>query len=257
MADAQAPNGELGGGVPNAGTGVTAMHNNNLPGTIPFDPSWSAVFPNVAYGLWKYHNGVGSLEYAWPGIQKYMAMLESNYTVTGYTYGMWGDWNPAYPEPRNPLGQGPPFTRTVSHITAAAMVVQNHIQMAEMAKGLGKLREAAKYEAMVPVLKKQYHDAFYDPAAQVYGDGTPTAFGAALWLGVTPPALLPAVVSSQLSVTQRTLNHSCDTERVLNHRLRTLCVCCTGCTTAWSRSVSLVCGTSSRRWQRSTAPMLR
>ena len=114
----------------------------------------------------------------------------------GNTFGKWGDWNPAYPQPRNPQGVGPPFTRTMSHITAATMVVQNIIEAAELARGLGKFSAAARYAALVPALKRQYHEAFFDPATQVYGDGTPTAFGAALWLGVTPPELLPQVVTN-------------------------------------------------------------
>ena len=198
IADLQGPTGELGGGVPNAGTQPTPLHTS-APG--PFDPSWSAVFPNCAFALWKNHNGTHSLQYAWPGLQLYMQMLQTNYSlVGGATYGMWGDWNPAYPSPRDPSGHGPPFTRTVSHITAGAMVVQNFMQVAEMAQALGHLDDAAKYTALIPTLKQQYHEAFFDPHGKVYGDGTPTAFGAALWLEGTPPELLPVVVENFVRV---------------------------------------------------------
>eukprot|EP01043_Picozoa_sp_COSAG02_P082217 COSAG02_NODE_20492_length_829_cov_0.678082_1_plen_276_part_11 len=128
-------------------------------------------------------------------------MLQANYSlVGGATYGKWGDWNPAYPSPRDPSGHGPPFTRTVSHITAGAMVVQNFMQVADMAQALGHLDDAAKYTALIPTLKQQYHEAFFDPHGKVYGDGTPTAFGAALWLEVTPPELLPEVVENFVRV---------------------------------------------------------
>jgi hypothetical protein len=53
VVDAQGPHGELGGGVPNQGTSPIPMH---APKTMPFDPSWSAVFPVVAYNLWKAYN---------------------------------------------------------------------------------------------------------------------------------------------------------------------------------------------------------
>ena len=49
---------------------------------------------------------------------------------------------------------------------------------------------------MVPVLKAKYHASFFDPVTNIYGDGTPTAYGAALWLGVTPPHLLATVVEN-------------------------------------------------------------
>ena len=90
----------------------------------------------------------------------------------------------------------PLFQRTITHITAAAAVVQNHVEVAEMAAATGRADEAAHYAALAERLKAQYHSAFYDPAGQVYGDGTSTAFACALWLGVTPPPLLPAVVDN-------------------------------------------------------------
>lgn len=193
VADAQGPNGEVGGGVPAQGTAPATLHNNV---EMPFDPSWSAVLPLVAYNLWKYYGGNASLEYAWPGLQKYMRMLDSNYTVSPLTFGKWGDWNPAYPAPRNPQGQGSPFKRTVSHVTAAAMVVQNFIEVAEMARGIGKYDDAARYDAAATASKKKFHASFFDPQGQIYGDGTPTAIGAALWLELTPSELVPHVVKN-------------------------------------------------------------
>ena len=80
------------------------------------------------------------------------------------------------------------------------MVVQNFVQVAEMAQAIGEFEDAAQYAAMIPTLKQQYHDAFFDPVAKIYGDGTPTAFGAALWLGVTPAELLPEVVEQFVRV---------------------------------------------------------
>ena len=95
-----------------------------------------------------------------------------------------------------PDGRGPPFVRTVSSITAAAMVVQNFDEAAEMARVTGRVAAAEAFDAMLPSLRKQYHDSFFDPVGNIYGDGTPTAFATALWLGVTPPALLPTVVEN-------------------------------------------------------------
>jgi alpha-L-rhamnosidase len=52
VVDAQAPNGEIGGGVPDQGTSPTTTHHDQVS---PFDPSWSAVFPVVAFNVWKYY----------------------------------------------------------------------------------------------------------------------------------------------------------------------------------------------------------
>jgi alpha-L-rhamnosidase len=155
----------------------------------------------VAYNLWKQHNGTAALAYSWPGLRLYWQMLANDtgpYTIANgsSTFGRWGDWNPAYPEPRDPAGRGPPFTMTVSHITAATMVVQNRMEAAEMSLALGHVRQAEEHAAMIPVLKSQYHTAFFDPMGSVYGDGTITAMGCALWLELTPPELLPAVIEN-------------------------------------------------------------
>ena len=100
------------------------------------------------------------------GLQLYYKMLAANYTVSPHTYGQWGDWNPAYPEPRTPDGHGPPFVRTVSSITAAAMVVQNFDEARELALATGRVAEAAAFDAMLPGLRRQYHASFYDPVSQ-------------------------------------------------------------------------------------------
>jgi len=193
VVDAQAPNGELGGGVPDQGTSPTTTHHYQQ---TPMDPSWSAVFPVVAFNLWKYYNEIPAIDRAWPGLQLYYEMLHKNYSVSPTTFAIWGDWNPASPPPgRAPDGSGPPYVRTVSSITAAAMVVQNFDEAAELALATGRVAEAAQYAAWLSESRAAYHASFYDPLGGVYGDATPTAFAAALLVGAVPDALLPAVVA--------------------------------------------------------------
>lgn len=84
------------------------------------------------------------------------------------------------------------------------------IEAAEMARGTGRTADAEKFEAMLPVLKQQYHDSFLDPIGNVYGDGTPTAFATALWLEVTPLNILPQVVDNFVARLAST-NHRLDT----------------------------------------------
>ena len=74
------------------------------------------------------------------------------------------------------------------------------MQAAELARATGRNHDAARFDAMLPTLREQLHNAFFDPVSRVYGDGTPTAFAAALWNEVTPPELLPAVVDNFVSV---------------------------------------------------------
>ena len=191
VVDAQGPNGELGGGVPDQGTTPTTIHHYQQ---TPMDPSWSAVLPVVAFNLWKYYNCSACIDRGWAGLTLYYEMLHKNYSVAPTTFAIWGDWNPASPGMRAPDGSGPPYVRTVSSITAAAMVVQNFDEATELALATGRLAEAEQYAAWLSQSRAAYHASFYDPVGGVYGDATPTAFAAALWVGAVPHALLPAVV---------------------------------------------------------------
>ena len=61
---------------------------------------FAAVFPLVAYNLWKNHNGTAALAYAWPGLNRYWRMLANitgPYTLANgsSTFGMWVDMNSA------------------------------------------------------------------------------------------------------------------------------------------------------------------
>ena len=88
VVDAQAPNGEIGGGVPDQGTAPTTTHHDQQ---TPMDPSWSAVFPVVAYNVWKYYDCEPCIDRAWPGLTLYYEMLYKNYSVAPTTFGIWGD----------------------------------------------------------------------------------------------------------------------------------------------------------------------
>ncbi len=91
------------------------------------------------------------------------------------------------------------FIRTVSHITAAGEFVHDHMRMADLAAALGYGPDASWYRSRVSALKAEFHSAFYDPIKQMYGDGTLTAQGLALWLGVVPSSEISAVVVNLLS----------------------------------------------------------
>ena len=89
VTDAQAPNGELGGGVPDQGTAPTTIHHYQ---ETPMDPSWSAVFPVVAYNVWRYFNCTPCVDRAWQGLELYYEMLYKNYSVAPTTFAKWGAW---------------------------------------------------------------------------------------------------------------------------------------------------------------------
>ena len=73
-------------------------------------------------------------------------------------------------------------------------MVRGVLAAAELAAATGRDGAAAQYAAWASASRAAYHASFYDPVGGVYGDATPTAFAAALWVGAVPAALLPAVV---------------------------------------------------------------
>jgi hypothetical protein len=74
------------------------------------------------------------------------------------------------------------------------MVVQNFDEAEELALATGRVAESVQYAAWLSASRAAFHTSFFDPAGGVYGDATPTAFAAALWVGAVPDDLLPAVV---------------------------------------------------------------
>ncbi len=210
--DSQCPDGELGNGVPPAGSN-TSLHECGGPNSVERvkDPNWGQVLVQILYYHWKANNATTTVDRAWNGVERYMDFINRNFSVSRSTGSEWGDWQAAVETPRIVCDKregipqrnvshcptdSQPGLRTITHITAAAAVVMNHMQVAEMAAATGRHTQARKYSQRVTEMKQQYHESFYDPAAQIYGDGTSTAFACALWLGVTPPPLLDAVVEN-------------------------------------------------------------
>lgn len=174
-----------------------------MPGAcdVDRDPSWSTVYPTVAWSLLRYHNATAAIAPHYSTIKQYMSWVMRNVAITGVKdiFAFWGDWNPAYPMPRNGTDySGPAFTRTISHITAAASVLHDHLHMVDLATALGQAEDAAQFAKAGAALREQFHDAFYDPIRGLYGDGTLTAQAVALWLNVPPTAQIRQSVADGL-----------------------------------------------------------
>jgi alpha-L-rhamnosidase len=210
--DSQCPDGELGNGVPPAGSN-TSLHECGGPASVERvkDPNWGQVLVQILYYLWKASNATSTVDRAWGGVEAYMDFLASNFSVSANTGSEWGDWQAAVEKPRIVCDKregipqqnvthcptdSQPGLRTITHITASAAVVMNHLQAAELAAATGRHAAAVKYATLAEEMKRQYHAAFFDPAAKIYGDGTSTAFACALWLEVTPEPLRAAVVEN-------------------------------------------------------------
>ena len=187
----QCPDGEIGNGVP----GTCGADK---------DPSWSTVYPTVAWSLLRYHNATATIAPHYATIKQYMAWVMSNVAASGLKniFSYWGDWNPAYPQPRNGTSYtGPAFTRTISHITAAASVLHDHLHLVDLATALGHAEDASSFAQTAAQLRQEFHTAFYDPVRGMYGDGTLTAQAVALWLDVPPTPEIRSRVADGLVAT--------------------------------------------------------
>jgi alpha-L-rhamnosidase len=191
--DAQCPDGGILNGVPSARCTERWQYS---------DPSWQTVYPTLASNLARFHGASDQLREHYPHLQLYMRFLRSNYTSRGMAvgYSTWGDWNPAWPEPRNGSAYtGPVFVFTSPHITASASYVHDHLHMADVASALGLAADESVFRQQLAEARTRFHQAFFDEQQGWYGDGTVVAQAVALWIEAVPPQLHATVVNALVS----------------------------------------------------------
>jgi hypothetical protein len=135
------------------------------------DPNWGQVLVQILYYHWKANNATTTVDRAWSGVERYMDFINRNFSVSSDTGSEWGDWQAAVETPRIVCDKregipqrnvshcptdSQPGLRTITHITAAAAVVMNHLQVAEMAAATGRHVEARKYSQRATEMKQQY-----------------------------------------------------------------------------------------------------
>ena len=122
------------------------------------------------------------LRNSYPMMRRYLDYLTSKATNGIAAPGL-GDWNGLRAN-----------TDTPNKLIATALYFENARAVAQSAKLLGKLDEAAAYEQLAATIRTAFNAAFFHPDTQQYGTGSQCANAMALDLGLVEPASRPAVL---------------------------------------------------------------
>ena len=174
--DEQRASGELPGIIPTGGWGY-AWGNG---------PSWDSAGLLIPSYLWLYCGDTRILAEQYELMKRYVDYLTTRAKNGIVTIGL-GDWCPAK-------------TKTPAALTSTAYYFVDAGIVASVAKRLGKLDDAAKYEALAAEIKRAFNREFSDLNTQ-------TAMSCALYQKLCEPEKIPAVVRDLASAVAAADNH--------------------------------------------------
>jgi alpha-L-rhamnosidase len=163
-----------------------------VPHTAPFQGAgggagWGSAYAIIPWRCYEYYGDTQILREHYAGMKKwvgYLATWARDGIVRKQRPGEWvnlGDWCvPGTPPP--------------AELVDTYFYAQCALNVARAARVLGRDRDALQYEALYRSISAAFHRAFYDAGAGHYGPNGATAL--ALSIGVSPPALRPAVVQA-------------------------------------------------------------
>ncbi|MDQ7909030.1 family 78 glycoside hydrolase catalytic domain [Phytohabitans sp. ZYX-F-186] len=154
--------------------------SGQLPVTLPGtrtptdDPVWTSSYILVNYELYQSRGETRILSEHYDGMKLWVDHLEDVIAATGYLYtgGTYGDHEPAAGGPDNP--DNAEFPRTADNrAIGTAHIYLTAVQMAEIARVLGKTSDAAGFDALAGTIKQAYNAALYNPTEKLYSANPP------------------------------------------------------------------------------------
>lgn len=158
--DNQRPEGDISGIIPSAGWGY---------GT-GIGPVWDAALFIIPRAIYSYYGDSRVIETLYPVFEKYLAYLLTKEEDGLLKYGL-GDWLPYK-------------AQTPNDYTSSCYYYLDYVNMAEFARILGK--DPQPFQQKADTIKKLINQKFLQPETGTYANGTQTAQGLALYLGIVP-----------------------------------------------------------------------
>ena len=116
----------------------------------------------------------------------YVALVTPFHPDGTVNYSYWGDWaGPAYActDIENACSAKTPGT-----LVSTGLLYYDCRMMADMARVLGRKREATRYEKLKAKVARAILDKWYDPATRTFAGGSQGSQALMLWLGIFPEA---------------------------------------------------------------------
>jgi alpha-L-rhamnosidase len=183
LGDEQRPSGELPGIVPSSGWGYEWGNG----------PAWDSAYLLIPYYMYVYCGDARVLRDHYEGMKRYVDYLTSKAKDGIVSIGL-NDWAPYK-------------TQTPGDITSTAYYYRD-AQIVSLAAGLsGKEDEARKYRELAADIRQAFNKKFYDAAKGLYGNGSQTSLGCALYQGLVEPADTALVMKNLVAAIDKTGGH--------------------------------------------------
>jgi len=160
---------------------IAPQYTHFGPKNAIFDdsPEWGSASVLEPWWAYTFYGDKTELERDYPMMQRYVAALENKAVDGIVAYGL-GDWYD--------IGPGAPgFEKnTTLGVTATLMLYEDAAAMEQIAKLLGRVDDAARYEALARKTAAAFDRRFWDAAHGWYDRGSQTANAMPLALGVVP-----------------------------------------------------------------------
>lgn len=148
-------------------------------GSRPADPAWGTAYPLLCWYMYEYYGDERLLEEHYEGVKKYVEYLRTRAEDGLVKYSHYGDWVAV--------------EKTPGSLISSFYYYYDVKILAEMAKILGKSKEAQAYSLLADEIKEAFHRQYYNPETKSYASGTQTANTLPLFLEIVPKSELGAV----------------------------------------------------------------
>ncbi|RED94672.1 alpha-L-rhamnosidase [Marinoscillum furvescens] len=137
-------------------------------------PDWGTAMVQLPWYLYLYNGDKSILNEFYPDMKTWVEYIHSKNINGIITHGL-GDWCP--PGGNSNIDCAVPVSSSAFHILDVSLMLQ-------IAKALGKTKDADDFSDKLKILKESFNQEFYDPGAGSYGSQTGNAM--ALEIGIVP-----------------------------------------------------------------------
>lgn len=158
--DNQRPEGDISGIIPSSGWGYGEW----------IGPVWDAAMFVIPQALYQYYGDSRAIEAIYPTCESYLGYLRTKEKEGLLAYGL-GDWLPYK-------------SQTPIDFTSSCYYYLDYVRMTGFAKLMGK--DPSAYQQKAEEIKKRINEKYFHAENNTYANGTQTALGVALYMGVVP-----------------------------------------------------------------------
>lgn len=141
-------------------------------GSRPADPAWGTAYPLIAWYMYLYYGDKRILEEHYEPLKKYVEFLRSKAENNLVKFSHYGDWVA--------------IDKSPGSLVSSFYYYYDVRILAEIAKILGKEKEAEEYSNLAASIKEAFNREYFDAVTRNYAGGSQTANTLPLFLDLAP-----------------------------------------------------------------------